>query len=157
MCQALSLSLSLSLCLSLFLFLFLCLSLSVFLSLSFSLSLCVRVCVCVCVCVCVHVHKCAYRQRDTEKTLTCLGPTLTVPPTWRKRVRLQPRNPNRCSSDLVTRKSPLQGNPGEHTAHWARLKIILLAFSVTPEVKIHPTRGFWLFSPPCSALSIWCC
>lgn len=31
--------------------------------------------------------------------------------------RLEPRSPSRCDSNLATRRSPLQGNPGEHTTH----------------------------------------
>ena len=67
------------------------------------------------------------------------------------------RKPGRCSSNLATRSRPLQGNPGEHTAHWAGLKIHPHGSNVTPEVKIHPTGscGFGP-PPPRSALSIWC-
>ena len=54
---------------------------------------------------------------------------------------------SRCSSNLATRRSPLQGNPGEHTAHWAALKIHPRGFHVTPEVKIHPAGSCWLVSP----------
>lgn len=71
----------------------------------------------------------------------------TCPPTWGKRAGWQPKNPNRCSSNLVTKRHPRQGNPGELTAHWAGLKILPHAFNVTPEVKILPTRGCCLLLP----------
>lgn len=63
------------------------------------------------------------------------------------------QEPSRCDSNLATRRSPLQGNPGEHTAHWAGLKIHPHGFNVTPEVKIHPTRSCWLGLPHPTLLS----
>ena len=63
------------------------------------------------------------------------------------------QEPSRCNSNLATRRSPLQGNPGEHTAHWAGLKIHPHGFHVTPEVKIHQTGSCWLGLPHPALLS----
>lgn len=96
--------------------------------------------------------------RRAEQTATCPGPHTcrewTCPPTWGRRAGLEPRSPDRCSSNLETQRSPLQGNPGEHTAHWAGLKIHPHGFNVTPEVKIHPTRGRWLAPTPLCSLHL---
>lgn len=99
---------------------------------------------------------CVCEGTGTEWTVACARPHTcqewTCPPTW-GRSWLEPRNPSRCNSNLATRRSPLQGNPGEHTAHWAGLKIHPHGFSVTPEVKIHPTRSCRLVLPHPALLS----
>jgi hypothetical protein len=92
----------------------------------------------------------ANEGRSTEQTVTAwaphlLGMDLSTHLGEESWVRAQ--EPNRCSSNLATRRSPLQGNPGEHTAHWSGLKIHPHGFNVTPEIKIHPTRDCWLVLP----------
>lgn len=99
-----------------------------------------------CVCVCGDGADCG---------LPCAPhlPGMDLPTHLGEDCWLEPRNPSRCNSNLATRRSPLQGNPGEHTTHWAGLKIHPHGPNVTPEVKIHPARSCWLVLPDPTVLS----